>query len=175
MQIREVQPCDGPQWLAMRRQLWPDADNRTEVDAFLAGRGRAGDAVFVAGTEDGTLCGFIELSLRHDYVEGASESPVAFVEGWFVLPDRRNRGIGRRLLRQAEQWAVSRGCQEIAGDADATNASAIAAHQACGYSPVATLVHFLRKIPPDPGHTPPMSPVSPPENRQTRIETQDGT
>lgn len=45
---------------------------------------------------DGTAAvGFAQCQLRHDYVEGTSHSPVGYLEGIFVLPPYRGRGVAR--------------------------------------------------------------------------------
>lgn len=56
------------------------------------------EAVLVA-TEDGDpaqgLVGLAELS-RRAYAEGCETSPVGFLEGWYVVPERRRQGVGAR-------------------------------------------------------------------------------
>jgi aminoglycoside 6'-N-acetyltransferase I len=39
------------------------------------------------------------------------------VEGWFVQEEFRNRGVGRELMRSAEDWPRGQGCLEVASDA----------------------------------------------------------
>ena len=53
------------------------------------------------------------FSLR-PYAEGCATTPVAFLEAWFVSPERRRRGVGRALVATAEAWARGRGCHEFA-------------------------------------------------------------
>jgi aminoglycoside 6'-N-acetyltransferase I len=68
-----------------------------------------------------TIVGFLEMSLRHEYVEGCETSPVAYLEGIFVLGEHRNKGVAKLLVKQAEEWAINAGCTEIASDAEITN------------------------------------------------------
>ena len=108
-----VEPRDLDAWAAMRHALWPDADAvelARECAAFFA-EPHLIDAVFRRGVAgDGTLVGFVELSLR-SHADGCSTSPVPYVEGWFVAaggPAGRRRkcadrsggtmGIGRRVF-----------------------------------------------------------------------------
>ena len=103
---------------------------------------RPADEVLVA-EHDGTLAGFVELSLRA-YAEGCETSPVAYLEGWYVSPDARGTGVGRALLNAAEMWGRAQGCTEFASDAEADNASSADAHRACGFEEV-SLVRCFRK------------------------------
>jgi aminoglycoside 6'-N-acetyltransferase I len=102
--------------------------------------------VLVAVRQNGCLCGFLELSIRHDHVDGALSVPVAYLEGWYVDPDVRAAGIGRRLLEAAEQWAGARGLKELASDAELGNPEAIQAHCSCGFAETCRAVHFIKPI-----------------------------
>lgn len=62
------------------------------------------------------MTGFLEVGLR-SHADGCDPAqPVGFVEGWFVEEACRNRGIGRALMRAAEDWARGQGCVEMASD-----------------------------------------------------------
>lgn len=128
----------------MRGQLWPDgAENHAaEIDLFFSGQGKEPLAVLVA-EEQGTLLGFAELSIR-PYAEKCATQQVAYLEGWYVAPGMRGRGIGRALLEAGEAWGRSRYCREFASDAEANNDASIAAHLACGFED-AGMVRCFRK------------------------------
>jgi aminoglycoside 6'-N-acetyltransferase I len=91
------------------------------------------------------LCGFIEVGAR-SIADGCGTSPVAYIEGWFVDLDRRKQGVGRALVRAAEDWARMRGFQEIASDAEITNVGSQRAHVALGYSEVGRSVLYLKSL-----------------------------
>jgi len=131
----------------MRCLLWPDCTperHRLEVQQLTA-KQRAG-VILVAVREDGSLCGFAEISIRHDHVDGASSVIVAYLEGWFVDPDVRGAGIGRRLLEAAEQWAAAQGLKELASDAELDNQRSIQAHLSCGFTETCRAVHFIKPV-----------------------------
>ncbi|WP_083270521.1 GNAT family N-acetyltransferase [Lacunisphaera limnophila] len=71
---------------------------------------------------------------------------VGFVEGWYLDPDLRRQGWGRRLISAAEAWTAARGLTELASDAELANAVGIAAHQAAGFRETFRLVHFLKPV-----------------------------
>lgn len=102
--------------------------------------------VFVAVRENGALCGFAELSVRSDHVDGASAVPVAYLEGWYVDADVRGRGIGRQLLEASEKWAATRGLKELASDAELDNQTSLHAHRSCGFRETCRAVHFIKSI-----------------------------
>jgi aminoglycoside 6'-N-acetyltransferase I len=71
---------------------------------------------------------------------------VPFIEGWHVEEAFQRRGIGRALVRAAEDRARSLGHHEIASDAELENAASHAAHGALGYEEVERLVSFRRSL-----------------------------
>ena len=48
---------------------------------------------------DGNYVGFINTSIRNDYVNGTDGSPVAYVEAVYVLDEYRGRGIAKSLMK----------------------------------------------------------------------------
>ena len=76
--------------------------------------------------------------------EGCESGRVGFLEGWYVIPEARRRGVGRQLLSAAEAWARSAGCVEFGSDAEADNEESAAAHRALGFEDVG-LIRCFRK------------------------------
>jgi len=102
-------------------------------------------AVFVARLDAGAVVGFLAVCLR-DYAEGAeSSSPIGYLEGLYIVAEYRRQGIGAALVRAGEQWAWSRGCSEIASDAQINNAISIKMHNRLGYTEVERQVCFLKR------------------------------
>jgi len=62
---------------------------------------RPDDAVaFIARDEHSKVVAFAEATMRHDYVNGCGTSPFAFLEGIYVHPQWRNRGLARLQRRR---------------------------------------------------------------------------
>ena len=149
MNIRLVESKDWPEWLRMRKSLWPDSSESKHKKEMLDWIANLHDyPVFVADDSDGRLCGFVEASL-HDSASACLTGPVGYIEGWYVDEDIREKGIGRQLILQAEQWAVSRGFKEMASDAEIGNLTSIVAHLRLDYREVERdekLVKFAKAI-----------------------------
>ena len=155
VRIRHAEPGDADRWVALRAELWPEGAEThvAEVSRFFAGSrsgpGTDPEAVLVA-VDDGEpreLLGFAELS-RRTYAEGCETSPVGFLEGWYVVPERRQEGLGRALVAAAEAWARAQGCREFASDALAENATSAAAHRALGFEEVGLIRCFRKDLAP---------------------------
>lgn len=155
--IRHAQRTDAAAWAALRAELWPDEDAdllAAEAARFVDGEPAQStgmpEAVLVAveSSARGSVLGFAELS-RRDYAEGCGTSPVGFLEGWFVVAERRQQGIGRALVRAAEAWARALGCREFASDALADNTVSARAHQALGFDEVAVIRCFRKALEPN--------------------------
>jgi aminoglycoside 6'-N-acetyltransferase I len=72
--------------------------------------------------------------------------PVGFLEGWFVVEDRRRAGVGAALVAAAEAWARAQGCHEMASDTWLDDRGAEAAHVALGYEVVDRCVHLKKAL-----------------------------
>ena len=145
--VREAKPADGPSWLAMRASLWPEdeaGEHREEVRRYFAGEFPRGPwVVLLAEDAEGPVLGFAEVSTR-PYAEGCRSTRVAYLEGWFVLPEARQRGVGKALIREAERWGRAQGCTEFASDAEVDNEVSRLAHGAVGFTDVG-MVRCFRK------------------------------
>ena len=84
---------------------------------------RIDDAVvYLAREEGGEVVAFAEATLRGGHVNGCNTSPVGFLEGVYVEPPYRNRGLSRMLCKALEDWAADLGCIEFASDVLIQNA-----------------------------------------------------
>jgi aminoglycoside 6'-N-acetyltransferase I len=99
----------------------------------------------LAHAAGGAALGFVEASKRLDYVNGTDSSPVAFLEGIYVVPQFRRQGVARTLVAAVMKWARAQGCHELASDSLLWNTDAHAAHRALGFEETQRVVYF-RKV-----------------------------
>lgn len=135
-------------WSAMRATLWPSAttaEHGDELAARLAAASRdlAGFVVIADGRE---IVGFAEAALRRDYVNGCDTSPVGFLEGIYVEPLFRRRGVAGLLIAATEAWARAAGCTELASDASLDNVDSHAFHLADGFEETERVVFFRKSL-----------------------------
>ena len=147
--VRAVRKDDAEVWRRMRVALWPDGgqSHAREIEEFFAGTLHMPLEVLLALDEGGAGLGFAELSIR-PYAEDCVTDRVAYLEGWYVVPDARRQGIGRALVSAAEEWARGQGCTEFGSDALLDNEVSAAAHHALGFVETVQIRCFRKALEP---------------------------
>lgn len=145
MVVREAAREDLPAVTELARELWPTAGSGLEAELREMYLLSLEGAAFLA-LEDEAPVGFACCRLRRDYVEGACRSPVGYLEGIFVRPASRRRGVARALLRAAERWAAARGCTEFASDCEADHRDSQRFHEHMGFAEVNCIRCFLKPL-----------------------------
>ncbi len=117
VKIRAARPDDAKAWEQLRCDLWPDGrgDHASEIASFFAGTLDEPSAVLVAEDSTGKVVGFSELSIRAD-PPPLLGSRVGYVEGLYVVPDARGRGVARSLLVASRDWARQQKSTAFASD-----------------------------------------------------------
>lgn len=148
--VRRARAADIEALAALRAALWPEgplAEHREEVAAILDGRPRSTLPLVVIVAEEGAdLTGFVEVGLR-SHANGCDPgAAVGYVEGWFVAPLHRRKGVGRALLEAAEAWCREEGATEIASDTWIDNRASRRAHEALGFLAVDRCVNYRKPL-----------------------------
>lgn len=149
--VRVARGEDREQLARLRKALWPESsaeEHGKELLEILEGKGLGTMPLIelVAADVSGTLIGFVEVGLR-SHADGCDVSHVVgYIEGWYVAESYRKRGIGRRLVLAAEDWARRQGCMEMASDALLENEASQRAHEALGYMVVDRCVRFRKAL-----------------------------
>jgi len=138
-----AQDCSAISVLA--RKLWPHCSLQTLEEEYAALLAADECAVFLSVVDLHPVA-FAQCQLRHDYVEGSGSSPVGYLEGIFVDPEYRQRGIARELVRRCEQWAKARGCAEFASDCELTNTDSLRFHLGVGFTEANRVICFIKRL-----------------------------
>ena len=131
-------------WLHLRKKVYDglsDLFHVQELEIFLSDPQRICFLYYV----EQRAVGLIEVTLRN-IVDGCLSSPVGYIEGIFVKPDFRQRGIGKRLLDVATEWCAERGCTELATDSELRDTSAQKFHIKMGFEETYRIVQFKKKL-----------------------------
>ena len=148
IRVRHAVPPDAWAWLEMRDDLWPDHENKwhaEEIRQFFSGMLRMPLAVLVAEDESGDIVGFVELNIR-PYAEDCLTDRVAFLEGWYVKPQARKKGVGKALVEASWEWGRAQGCTEFGSDAELDNVDSQKAHLALGFEEVGQIRCFKKNL-----------------------------
>jgi aminoglycoside 6'-N-acetyltransferase I len=146
VKISKITQNDFNEWLELALTLWPDystAQMQVILTNILDSPREDG---FIVRDENGDAIAFMNLSLRSDYVPGATHSPVAYVEGIYVQDEYRKQGIGAALIQSAQEWALEQGCIELASDALIDNTASHEFHLKIGFQEAERTIFFIKSI-----------------------------
>lgn len=147
VKIRATDDGNDRDWLRLRTAFIPElseAEHREFLLKFV--RESGGFRAFVAMDEAGRASGFAEVSIRRDWVNGCRHRPALFLEGIYVEPECRGRGIARMLCRAAEKWGSDNGCREFASDVYIDDVDSLAAHAGLGFKEAERVVCLSKPI-----------------------------
>ena len=144
----KIMPVTEPllvDWLQLRILLWPDHEDAhlLEMRQLLE---QPHTLQLLSYNDQQQAIAMLEASIRYEYVNGTQTSPVAFLEGIYVLPEYRRSGVATTLVQQVEDWAKQFSCTEFASDAAIDNTISHAMHRALGFQETERVVYFKKKI-----------------------------
>lgn len=127
-------------------KLWPDHEREAFIEEISNAIDASENESYLYYNNSFEAIGFIQLSVRHDYVEGCDSSPVGYIEGIYVEADYRRRGIAQELVLFAEEWSRKHGCLEMASDCELDNQLSIDFHLGAGFIEANRIVCFTKKL-----------------------------
>ncbi len=118
-----------------------------EAEKYAEGEGR----VAFISEQEGTTTGFVEIILDEELPVGASEisnlNELAHLARIGVTEEYRGRGIGKKLLAEAEEWAKQEGKKGMWLDYLTTNDRAQHLYASAGYKDVAEFTDTSKNKP----------------------------
>jgi aminoglycoside 6'-N-acetyltransferase I len=150
IRIRLAQSSDHDDLLRLRVALWPKPtaeEHAQELAQILAATFPMTMPLVILVADAGDqIVGFLEADLR-SHADGCNPAqPVGYIEGWYVAEEHRHKGIAKKLLAAAEDWAHSHGCIEMASDTWIDNEVSQRVHEALGYEVVDRCVHYRKTL-----------------------------
>lgn len=126
-------------------ELWPDCEFEEEFLYYQSLINSEKDICYLVNEQEIYL-GFIHVSMRTDYVEGATEFPVAYIEGLYVKLGYQKRGIGKELVNAGAAWGRQKGCKQFASDTELGNEMSIDFHKRIGFGEASRIVCFIKDL-----------------------------
>lgn len=143
--VRQIEAADRAIWAEMRAALWPGEPLRAHMSATDALLNDPDVWALIAEATDGTAIGFAEIALRK-YANGCQSQPVPFLEGVWVKPAFRRRGVGAWLIARAGEVLAARGFRELGSDTPIDNVASQSAHRGWGFSETERVVYFRKLL-----------------------------
>ncbi len=100
--------------------LWQNTEKDLIKSDFVYTIGHLDHRVLLAKS-DKEYIGFIHISIRSGFVEGADRTPVGYVDGIYVKPDFRRKGVAKELYHAGLEWLKSKKCTQVGGDIGINN------------------------------------------------------
>jgi aminoglycoside 6'-N-acetyltransferase I len=126
-------------------ELWPECTFETEYEYCKQILEKENQTAFLVNKKSEYIA-FAYLSLRNDFVEGATSYPIAYLEGIYVKESYRKTGIASKLIQQAEQWAKENGSSQLASDVEIDNEQSIRFHNKSGFQEENRIVCFIKDL-----------------------------
>lgn len=127
-------------------EFWPDETTLkkelVQVKSIVSDKNQ--EAYLV--NDDDFFVGFIHVAIRYEYVDGKTSPFVAYIEGLYLRKIYQNKGIGRKLIKKGEEWAISMGCTQMGSDTGINNENSIGFHKRLGYKEQARYVSFMKNL-----------------------------
>lgn len=132
-------------WADFRRKLYGDTDAailEAELDELIATQRVY---AFLVWTADEQAIAFLELSQRN-MVDGCTTSPVAYLEGIYIVEAFRAKGLGKALIDFCKKWAKTNGMTELATDSSLHDVTAQKFHVRMGFQETERIVQFKMTV-----------------------------
>jgi len=95
--------------------------------------------------EENVVLGLVEISSRN-IVDGCLSSPVAYLEGLYLKPPYRGKGVGKGAIRLIMEWCRDRGFSELATDTELANVKAQSFYNSVGFQETDRVVEYRIEV-----------------------------
>ncbi len=123
--VRKFESSDADSVIALWNKVLPSSQPWNEPQAVICRKLNVNDGLFFVGEQDGQVVATVLAG--YDGVRG-------WIYAMAVAEEQRRRGVGRRMLEEAEKVLLARGCAKINLQVRATNSEVIEFYEGCGFS-----------------------------------------
>ncbi len=123
--VRRFAPSDADSVIALWKTTLPSSQPWNEPKTVICRKLAVNDRLHFVGEQNGQVIATIMAG--YDGVRG-------WIYALAVAERHRRRGVGRRMLEEAEKVLFARGCDKINLQVRATNSEVIEFYERCGYS-----------------------------------------
>ena len=136
MEIRRARPIDAGEIAAMEREIFSDPWSEGDIGSYIC---REGAMCFTATDESGVV----------GYIIGTKIPPEGEIYRIAVRPDKRQRGIGYRLLSYGLKTEIGEGVETVFLEVRSRNVPAIALYKSYGFSECGKRKNYYQNPPDD--------------------------
>ena len=136
MEIRRARPIDAGEIAAMEREIFSDPWSEGDINSYIC---REGAMCFTATDGSGVV----------GYIIGTKIPPEGEIYRIAVRPDKRQRGIGYRLLSYGLKTEIGEGVETVFLEVRSRNVPAIALYKSYGFSECGKRKNYYQNPPDD--------------------------
>ena len=136
MEIRRARPIDAGEIAALEREIFSDPWSEGDISSYIC---REGAMCFTATDESGVV----------GYIIGTKIPPEGEIYRIAVRPDKRQRGIGYRLLSYGLKTEIGEGVETVFLEVRSRNVPAIALYKSYGFSECGKRKNYYQNPPDD--------------------------
>ena len=131
-------------YIRLVRLLWKDIST-TDLNDVIKEHYLNKTKIYISIRDDKAI-GFVNLSVRNDYVEGCETNGVGYIEGIYVCEPYRRNKIAYQLIEEGIVFFKKLGLSEIGSDTEIENIMSQIFHKSIGFREVSTIKHYIMKI-----------------------------
>ena len=139
--IGKLKKADEQDYFKLIKKLWNDILDE-EINAITEASFQNKNIVYVAKMKS-QVVGFLNTSIRHDYVEGSTKNQTGYIEGIYVEEAFRNNQIAKQMVHFAINAFYTQGIIEVGSDVEIDNTDSMAFHERIGFEDVGTIKHYM--------------------------------
>jgi len=143
MTTREAKKDDLTVWANLRHALWPGHSLDTMLKEAREILYSEDEVCFLLMHPSRSAVGFVEACIHP-----SRRGPYCHVEGWYVMPEFRGKGQGKRLIGRIEGWSLHRTICLMTSDTEADYPLSTDAHARAGFKKMHELTIFVKELQP---------------------------